>query len=256
MGKSIKPSKKIFSINDAKSIAKKRLPKLVFDFINGGSGDEKLSEINHKALEKINPAEANIEELQKYYAAVDEEHNEKKCPINLSQLKISKGIEVGHIFYFGKKYSEKLGAFVQTKNGDKVAVEMGSYGIGISRLVGAIIEAFHDDKGIIWPEQIAPFFASIINVNIKESKCNEVSKKIYEKFINNNIDILYDNRDIGAGSKFSDNDLIGIPYKIIVGPRDLKNNMVEIEYRKTGEKLKLSPEESYNFILDKIKVFK
>tara|TARA_Y100000590_G_scaffold407105_1_gene497029 strand:+ start:2117 stop:3418 length:1302 start_codon:yes stop_codon:yes gene_type:complete len=209
-----------------------------------------------KALEKINPAEANIEELQKYYAAVDEEHNEKKCPINSSQLKISKGIEVGHIFYFGKKYSEKLGAFVQTKNGDKVAVEMGSYGIGISRLVGAIIEAFHDDKGIIWPEQIAPFFASIINVNIKESKCNEVSKKIYEKFINNNIDILYDNRDIGAGSKFSDNDLIGIPYKIIVGPRDLKNNMVEIEYRKTGEKLKLSPEESYNFILDKIKVFK
>ena len=158
-----------------------------------------------KALEKINPVEANIEELQKYYAAVDEEHNEKKCPINSSQLKISKGIEVGHIFYFGKKYSEKLGAFVQTKNGDKVAVEMGSYGIGISRLVGAIIEAFHDDKGIIWPEQIAPFFASIINVNIKESKCNEVSKKIYEKFINNNIDILYDNRDIGAGSKFSDN---------------------------------------------------
>ena len=209
-----------------------------------------------KALEEINPAKANIEELQKYYAAVDEEHNENKCPINLSQLKISKGIEVGHIFYFGKKYSEKLGAFVQTKNGNKVAVEMGSYGIGISRLVGAIIEAFHDDKGIIWPEQLAPFFASIINVNIKDNKCNEISEQIYEKLINNNIDIIYDNRDIGAGSKFSDNDLIGIPYKIIVGPRDLKSNKIEIEYRKTGENLKLSPEESYNFISDKIKVFK
>ena len=133
---------------------------------------------------------------------------------------------------------------------------MGSYGIGISRLVGAIIEAFHDDKGIIWPEQIAPFFASIINVNTKNDKCTEISEQIYEKFINRNIDILYDNRDIGVGSKFSDNDLIGIPYKIIVGPRDLKNNSVEIEYRKTGEKLKLSPDESYNFITDKLKTFK
>jgi len=208
-----------------------------------------------RALEKINPAEANIEELQKYYAAVDDEYDEKKCPIDHSQLKISKGIEVGHIFYFGKKYSEKLGALVQTKNGEKVAVEMGSYGIGISRLVGAIIEAFHDDKGIVWPEQVAPFFASIINVNMKEKKCSDVSEKIYRNFENNNLDILYDNRDIGVGAKFSDNDLIGIPYKIIVGPRDIKNNQVEIEYRHTGKKQKLSPDESFNFITDKLKVF-
>ena len=96
--------------------------------------------------------------------------NENKCPISKDKLKVSKGIEVGHIFYFGTKYSEKLGAFIQNSKGENIAVHMGSYGIGISRLVGAIIEAFHDEKGIIWPKQVAPFQISIINLMIDDEK--------------------------------------------------------------------------------------
>ena len=206
-----------------------------------------------KELENINPANADIENLQSYYAAVDDEHDQNKCTLSKSQLKISKGIEVGHIFYFGKKYSEKIGAYVQNKNGEKIAVEMGSYGIGISRLVGAIIEAFHDNKGIIWPKQVAPFLLSIVNINTKDKDCNSLSEKIYEKFVQNNVQVLYDDRDIGMGSKFSDNDLIGVPYKIIIGPRNIKDNQVEIEERSTGKKNLLSPDDAFNFIIDQHK---
>ena len=110
----------------------------------------------------------NLNKLQSYYAAVDDLHNNKNCPISKDQLKVSKGIEVGHIFYFGTKYSEKLGAFVQTNEGKKVPVHMGSYGIGVSRLVGAIIEAYHDEKGIKWPLSVAPFSISIINLMIDD----------------------------------------------------------------------------------------
>ena len=161
---------------------------------------------------------------------------------------------MGHIFYFGTKYSEKLNAFVQTKSGNKIPVEMGSYGIGVSRLVGAIIEAFHDEKGIKWPKQVAPFLASIINVNMQDELCNNLSEELYNKLIRNNIDVLYDNRDISMGVKFSDNDLIGIPFKIIIGPRDIKNKQVEIEDRITGQKNKLSLNETFNFINNEMKV--
>tara|TARA_B100001123_G_scaffold450626_1_gene622531 strand:- start:1049 stop:2341 length:1293 start_codon:yes stop_codon:yes gene_type:complete len=204
-------------------------------------------------LENINPNTANIEKLQSFYAAVDEQHDKNKYPKNIN-LKVSKGIEVGHIFYFGKKYSEKLGAFVQNNDGKKLAVEMGSYGIGVSRLVGAIIEAFHDYKGIIWPKQISPFLVSLINLNINDQKCNLLSENLYQKLINHNIDTLYDDRDIGAGNKFSDNDLIGIPYKIIVGPRDIKNNQVEFQYRENDTKIKLSPDEAINLMIKESKV--
>ena len=204
-------------------------------------------------LENIDPNTANIEKLQSFYAAVDEQHDKNKYPKNIN-LKVSKGIEVGHIFYFGKKYSEKLGAFVQNNDGKKLAVEMGSYGIGVSRLVGAIIEAFHDYKGIIWPKQISPFLVSLINLNINDQKCNLLSENLYQKLINHNIDTLYDDRDIGAGNKFSDNDLIGIPYKIIVGPRDIKNNQVEFQYRENDTKIKLSPDEAINLMIKESKV--
>ena len=204
-------------------------------------------------LENIDPNTANIEKLQSFYAAVDEQHDKNKYPKNIN-LKVSKGIEVGHIFYFGKKYSEKLGAFVQNNDGKKLAVEMGSYGIGVSRLVGAIIEAFHDYKGIIWPKQISPFLVSLLNLNINDQKCNLLSENLYQKLINHNIDTLYDDRDIGAGNKFSDNDLIGIPYKIIIGPRDIKNNQVEFQYRENDTKIKLSPDEAINLMIKESKV--
>ena len=203
-----------------------------------------------KDLEKIDPETINPDKLQSYYAAVDGLHDEKNCPISKEQLKISKGIEVGHIFYFGTKYSEKLSAFVQNNKGKKTAVHMGSYGIGISRLVGAIIEAFHDDKGIKWPISVAPFHVSLINLMIDDKACTKMSNIMYEKISNSKLDILYDDRDCSIGKKLSDNDLIGIPYQVIIGKRDLKDNIVQLKNRLNNETKKISPEEALNFLLE------
>ena len=203
-----------------------------------------------KDLEKIDPETINPDKLQSYYAAVDDLHDEKNCPISKEQLKISKGIEVGHIFYFGTKYSEKLSAFVQNNKGKKTAVHMGSYGIGISRLVGAIIEAFHDDKGIKWPISAAPFHVSLINLMIDDEACAKMSNIMYEKISNSKLDVLYDDRDCSIGKKLSDNDLIGIPYQVIIGKRDLKDNIVQLKNRLNNETKKISPEEALNFLLE------
>ena len=205
-----------------------------------------------KDLEKIDPENIEPQKLQSYYAAVDDLHREEECPISKNQLKISKGIEVGHIFYFGTKYSEKLGAFVQNKNGEKTPVHMGSYGIGVSRLVGAIIEAFHDEKGIKWPLSIAPFKLSIINLMIDNDECKKLSNEIYEKFLINNLDVLYDDRDCSVGKKLNDNELIGIPYQLIIGKRDLKENLIELKTRSTNEVKKMKIEEAINFLLEKL----
>ena len=203
-----------------------------------------------KDLEKIDPETINPDKLQSYYAAVDGLHDEKNCPISKEQLKISKGIEVGHIFYFGTKYSEKLSAFVQNNKGKKTAVHMGSYGIGISRLVGAIIEAFHDDKGIKWPISVTPFHVSLINLMIDDKACAKMSNIMYEKISNSKLDVLYDDRDCSIGKKLSDNDLIGIPYQVIIGKRDLKDNIVQLKNRLNNETKKISPEEALNFLLE------
>jgi len=203
-----------------------------------------------KDLEKIDPETINPDKLQSYYAAVDDLHDEKNCPISKEQLKISKGIEVGHIFYFGTKYSEKLSAFVQNNKGKKTSVHMGSYGIGISRLVGAIIEAFHDDKGIKWPISVAPFHVSLINLMIDDKACTKMSNIMYEKISNSKLDVLYDDRDCSIGKKLSDNDLIGIPYQVIIGKRDLKDNIVQLKNRLNNETKKISPEEALNFLLE------
>ena len=205
-----------------------------------------------KELETLDPKKINPEKLQSYYAAVDDLHDEEKCPIDKNQLKISKGIEVGHIFYFGTKYSEKIGAFVQDKNGKNVAVHMGSYGIGISRLVGAIIEASHDDKGIIWPLPVAPFKISLVNLMPNDSECKKVSDSIYNYLIKNNIEVLYDDRDCSVGKKLSDNDLIGMPYQMIVGKRDLKENLIEIKDRKTYQSTKMNKEESLKYLVNNL----
>ena len=203
-----------------------------------------------KDLEKIDPETINPDKLQSYYAAVDDLHDEKNCPISKEQLKISKGIEVGHIFYFGTKYSEKLSAFVQNNKGKKTAVHMGSYGIGISRLVGAIIEAFHDDKGIKWPISVAPFHVSLINLMVDDKACAKMANIMYEKISNSKLDVLYDDRDCSIGKKLSDNDLIGIPYQVIIGKRDLKDNIVQLKNRLNNETKKISPEEALNFLLE------
>ena len=203
-----------------------------------------------KELETINPDTIDPEKLQLFYAAVDDQHDEKNCPIKKENIKISKGIEVGHIFYFGTKYSEKLSAFVQNNRGKKKAVHMGSYGIGISRLVGAIIEAFHDDKGIKWPISVAPFHVSLINLMIDDKACAKMANIMYEKISNSKLDVLYDDRDCSIGKKLSDNDLIGIPYQVIIGKRDLKDNIVQLKNRLNNETKKISPEEALNFLLE------
>jgi len=205
-----------------------------------------------KELETLDPEKIDPQRLQSYYAAVDDLHDQKKCPIDQNQLKISKGIEVGHIFYFGTKYSEKLGALVQDNKGSQKPVHMGSYGIGISRLVGAIIEAFHDEKGIVWPISVAPFHISLINLMTDDENCKKISDEIYNKFQNTDLDVLYDDRNYSIGKKLSDNDLIGIPYQIIIGKRDIKENLVEIKERKTNQSEKIKIDNIINYLISKI----
>ncbi len=177
----------------------------------------------------------NIEKLKTIYAVSEEKHNPDKCLLPEYDLTSSRSIEVGHIFYIGTKYSTAMNALVNSSDGSLVLVEMSSYGIGISRLLAAIIESNHDDKGIIWPTNIAPFMVSMLNLNVFDSKCNELSQNLYDKFMANKVEILYDDTNERAGSKFVTHDLIGSPYQIIIGPKKAANDLVELKNRKTGK---------------------
>ena len=153
---------------------------------------------------------------------------------------VGRGIEVGHIFYFGTKYSEPLKAQVQDKDGNPVTIHMGSYGIGVSRMPAAIIEASHDDNGIIWPESVAPFKVGLINIKVDDKAGTAMAEDIYAKLNNAGIEVLYDDRDERAGAKFAEMDLIGLPWQLVVGPRGAAKGQVEMKNRKTGEKVELS----------------
>jgi len=183
---------------------------------------------------------ALVERLTGLYAATDEKHDPAACPAD--QLVTSCGIEVGHIFYFGTKYSKPLGAVVTGPNGDNVPLEMGSYGIGVSRLVGAIIEANHDAAGIIWPEPVAPFKVGLINLRAGDAACTKACNEIYAKLGAAGIEALYDDRDESAGAKFAEMDLIGLPWQLVVGPRGLKSGVVELKARRGGAREELSLE--------------
>ncbi len=196
-----------------------------------------------------------VENYNQYYSCTLEKHNEisfQKKVAKEFQVK-SKGIEVGHIFYFGTKYSEKLNAKFIDKAGKSNYAHSGSYGIGISRLVGAIIESNHDVKGIKWPKQVAPFQILLINVNNDKSSSTEFCENFYNE-LNGQFEILYDDTNERIGHKLSNADLIGIPIQIIVGERNLMHNNVELRYRNTGEasivnkeKIKKILEEYYEF---------
>ena len=187
-----------------------------------------------------------VDEFTSIYAKTDNMHNEINCPIQKDKLMIKRGIEVGHIFSFGDKYSKPMKAEVIDKNGRLVPIYMGSYGIGISRLVGAIIEANHDDKGIIWPDSVSPFDFVIINLKSDDIKCSDLCDVIFQKFSNKGFDVLIDDRVETPGVKLSSMDLIGIPWQIIVGPRGLKNNTIEIKNRKEMSTKELTLEELIN----------
>ncbi|MDE0253362.1 MAG: proline--tRNA ligase, partial [Rhodospirillaceae bacterium] len=156
------------------------------------------------------------------YAAADDKHDPAACPVAPEDLVEARGIEVGHIFYFGAKYSKPLGAVVTGPDGKEVPVEMGSYGIGVSRLAGAIIEASHDENGIVWPEAVAPFGVGLLNLRASDEACVSACDALYGRLNAAGAECLYDDSEDSAGAKFARMDLIGLPWQIIVGPRGVK----------------------------------
>ncbi|NIJ09109.1 prolyl-tRNA synthetase [Sphingomonas vulcanisoli] len=176
------------------------------------------------------------------YAATDEKRDEGREREAGEALRTSRGIEVGHIFYFGTKYSAAMGLKVQGPDGSDVVPQMGSYGIGVSRLMGAIIEASHDDKGIIWPEAVAPFKVGLINMRADDAACAAAADDLYQKLSDAGVEVLYDDRDERGGAKFATMDLIGLPWQIVIGPKGLANGVVELKRRATGEREELSAE--------------
>ncbi|MBT6135143.1 MAG: proline--tRNA ligase [Emcibacteraceae bacterium] len=192
--------------------------------------------------------DATVAKLRSYYAMEEEKHDADNCSVAPENLKRAKGIEVGHIFYFGKKYSESMGAKITGPDGNEVDVEMGSYGIGVSRLVGALIEANHDENGIVWPEEVAPYKVGIINLRFKDENCSAACDSLYSKLLDHGVEVLYDDRDAGAGTKFADMDLIGLPWQIIIGPKGLDKGAYELKNRRTGERTEHSVKE----ILEKL----
>ncbi|MCA0358560.1 MAG: proline--tRNA ligase [Proteobacteria bacterium] len=171
------------------------------------------------------------------YAATEEMHDEAAFNALPEGDRLSaRGIEVGHIFSFGTKYSEPMKATVQGPDGQQVPVQMGSYGVGVSRLLGAIIEASHDDGGIIWPESVAPFDVGIVNMRQGDAACDAACETAYNALKAAGRDVLYDDTDARGGAKFATMDLIGLPWQLIVGPKGIAEGVVEIKNRKTGER--------------------
>ena len=196
----------------------------------------------------------NADELQQIvtawtnpYAATDEMHDEDEWQsVSKDNQLAARGIEVGHIFHFGTKYSEAMNARVAGPDGVEYPVHMGSYGIGPSRLVGAIIEASHDDNGIIWPAAVSPFDLGLINLKSGDADTDAACLNLYNSLTNAGLDVLYDDTDQRAGGKFARMDLIGLPQQLIVGPRGLANGEVELKDRKTGGRKNISIDEAVN----------
>ena len=192
-----------------------------------------LQDLDYDDVERV---AAYVDRFTSSYAATEEKHDQKEFEERVPDTRrvVGRGIEVGHIFFFGTKYSEPLDCEVQGPDGKKVAVHSGSYGIGVSRLVGAIIEASHDDAGIIWPEPVAPFKVGLINLKPGDGAVDEACAKIYQALQSAGTEVLYDDRDDRAGAKFAAMDLIGLPWQAIIGPRGLKDGVAEVKNRKTG----------------------
>lgn len=188
-----------------------------------------------------------FKERTSLYAATEEMHDEAAFAQVPEDKQLSaRGIEVGHIFYFGEKYSKPMKALVNGPDSQQIAVHMGSYGIGVSRLLGGIIEASHDDNGIIWPESVAPFDVAVINLRQGDEACDTACEGAYQALRKAGKDALYHDTDDRPGSKFATIDLIGVPYQLIIGPKGLANNEVELKVRKTGEKFVISLEDALN----------
>ena len=207
-------------------------------------GDRTIDYYDHAACQSI------LDEFTSLYARTDETHEpavfekipqERRCK--------ARGIEVGQIFYFGTKYSEAMGATVTDADGKDTPVHMGSHGIGVSRLVGAIIEANHDEKGIIWPEGVTPFHCGLVNLKQGDREADTACENIYQSLMKAGLEPLYDDRNERAGGKFATMDLIGLPWRITVGPRGLKNGVVELTSRISGISEEYTPESAINKLI-------
>ncbi len=189
-----------------------------------------------------------IKQWTDLYAATEDVHNTARFEREvLADRRVNtRGIEVGQIFYFGTKYSQTMKAIVTGPDGVDRPVHGGSYGVGVSRLVGGIIEASHDDNGIIWPEAVAPFKVGLVNLKVGDAEADAACADLYAKLDKAGVTVLYDDTDERAGAKFSNMDLIGLPWQLVVGPRGLKNGVVELKNRATGERSELSPEAALN----------
>ena len=201
--------------------------------------DVLASDIDYEA--DLDPA---VEAWTSFYAATDDKHDPARFEqeVAANDQIAARGIEVGHIFYFGNKYSVAMNATVAGPEGQGVSLEMGSYGIGVSRLVGAIIEASHDDAGIIWPEAVAPFDAGLLNLKPDDAACERIAGDLYAKFRNAGRDVLLDDTDERPGAKFATMDLIGLPWQVVVGPRGSAAGLVEVKERRSGKREELTPE--------------
>ncbi len=208
-------------------------------------GDREIDYDNREQCQAV------LEEFTSRYARTDETHDEAIFnEVPEERRRVARGIEVGQIFYFGTKYSEAMGATVADAEGNKVPVHMGSHGIGVSRLLGAIIEASHDDKGIIWPEGVTPFHVGIVNLKQGDDEADAACESLYKELVAAGLDPLYDDRNERAGGKFATMDLIGLPWRITVGPRGLKNGVVEVTSRRTGESEEMAPADAVQRIKD------
>ncbi|RUM28222.1 MAG: proline--tRNA ligase, partial [Aquifex sp.] len=173
------------------------------------------------------------------------------CPKCGSPLKVKRGLELGHIFLLGTRYSEPMKAYFTDRDGKEKPIIMGCYGIGISRILAALVEQYHDEKGIKWPTPVAPFELDIILLNTKDEEMKNVAEKLYLEAEEKEIDVIFDDREESAGFKFADADLVGFPYRIVVGKK-VKEGKVEVQSRHTGEKWDVEIEKAIDFVKEKI----
>ncbi len=203
---------------------------------------------NPSALEEV------VGKWTSLYAATSEKHDEAAYDAVPQESRVAaRGIEVGHIFYFGTKYSEPMRAVVNGPDGKEIALSMGSYGIGPSRLVAALIEAGHDDNGVIWPEQVAPFHVGVADLKQGDAATGKVCAELVRQLENAGLDVLHDDRDERPGAKFATLDLIGLPWQVLVGPKGLADGKVEVKRRRGGERELLAPDDAVARIVGSVR---
>lgn len=210
---------------------------------------EQQADVGEVDFDDVEGLQAIVDSHTKDYAATDEKRDLAREGEAGDNLRTSRGVEVGHIFYFGDKYSKPMGVSIQGRDGKPLTPTMGSYGIGVSRLVGAIIEASHDDKGIIWPDSVAPYDVGLINLRATDDACATVAAEVESKLTAAGKTVLHDDRELRGGEKFANMDLIGLPWQVVIGPKGVEAGTVELRRRATGERQDVSIEQMLTGII-------